>query len=182
MLCWNSFINSIQLKSRRTLKSIKSRSGLWLDGMIWTGSKIRIDMNKIKRKARQIYQRLSGNFNWFKCTVMTRYVQEFRVGIYENFYDSRKKPSDIFQHISYFSSGRLGGFVNLIFSILFQTFEILAWGIFFCGRERSDDEVSKMQSSDKFQYIMCSHGTPAPPDILLMMPNFEGRILKLLQI
>ena len=93
-----------------------------------------------------------------------------------------QKPLDVFQHISYFSSGRLGGFVNLIFSILFQTFEILAWGIFFCGRERSDDEVSKMQSSDKFQYIMCSHGTPAPPDILLMMPNFDGRILKLLQI
>lgn len=37
-----------------------------------------------------------------------------------------QKPLDVFQHISYFSSGRLGGFVNLIFSILFQTFEILA--------------------------------------------------------
>ena len=45
-------------------------------------------MNKIKRKARQIYQRLSGNFNWFK---LTRYVQELRVEMYENFYDSRKK-------------------------------------------------------------------------------------------
>ena len=48
-------------------------------------------MNKIKRKARQIYQRLSGNFNWFKCTAMTKYVQELRVEMYENFYDSRKK-------------------------------------------------------------------------------------------